>query len=586
MDMRWFNAILRIALTLLLISCGGPEPAEPQKDPSTPEESVPTSEPVSGLESLSQLSLQVDKEVNLLQGITIANGVTLTKVEIETGGTTSEIPDASHYSPEYPGAARIILTLTAKDGKKIVVKSDNLTIKGKDYKPLSITNIRPVDVFPQIAQIESWDPNIYGYVKDLGAAETYVMREMMTKYGTGKYSSKEYIKLLSRVNIGLIEEMDDDYQEHGWIWPVVENAYTGDHANKAFKYLTSLKWEHTNIKNLSGLPYDDWAGNLSEYAKAHPNELFLFSWSATDSAYSLNDYKQLVFRQSIVDLCDLPNVIIFMVWGDTRTIDWVKIKILYNGIYDEVIWEWRYVYSSHANSDQNNYPDSNMRVVVWTDIKWDAHMDNVEGSLFPYGFDESILVSGRPVLPIYNNWHFRGLDLPKGWSYFGSYVTPTIASEAQLIFGLYADVKDANQLLEMMESCTADPDYISWNWRRQALQKYSPANFARKYCLTTNIPSSISSGETVTLIKEWYKGIIFEFPGAEVLIDGQWISYEVKNKDLILSQNPMDLEWRLNGNLLRKYDYSTGQTIQGRILSVDDNWKGLKLEKDISIQIK
>ena len=27
-------------------------------------------------------------------------------------------------------------------------------------------------------------------------------------------------------------------------------------------------------------------------------------------------------------------------------------------------------------------------------------MDNVEGSLFPYGFDESILVSGRPVIPI------------------------------------------------------------------------------------------------------------------------------------------------------------------------------------------
>ena len=104
--------------------------------------------------------------------------------------------------------------------------------------------------------------------------------------------------------------------------------------------------------------------------------------------------------------------------------------------------------------------------------------------------------------------------------------------------------------------------------------------------MTTNIPSSIRTGETVTLTKEWYKGIIFDIPGAEVLIDGQWISYEVKNKDLILAQNPMDLEWRLNGNLLRKYDYSSGQTIQGRILSVDDNWKGLKLEKDISIQIK
>ena len=155
-----------------------------------------------------------------------------------------------------------------------------------------------------------------------------------------------------------------------------------------------------------------------------------------------------------------------------------------------------------------------------------------------------------------------------------------------MIFGLRADVQDADELLEMIELSTADPDHISLNGETWEIQKYSPANFVKNYCLTTNTPSSISIGETVTLTKEWYKGIIFELPGAEVLIDGQWTSYEAKNKDLILSQNPMDLAWRLNGSLLSEYAYSPGKSIQGKLLTVDDQWNGLRLEKDISIQIK
>ncbi len=104
--------------------------------------------------------------------------------------------------------------------------------------------------------------------------------------------------------------------------------------------------------------------------------------------------------------------------------------------------------------------------------------------------------------------------------------------------------------------------------------------------MTADIPSSIGAEETINLTKEWYKGLIFAIPGAEVKIDGQWIAYDAKNKDLILAQNPMDLEWRLNGALLRKYGYTSGQTLQGQILTVDDQWNGLRLEKDFAVQVK
>ena len=119
----------------------------------------------------------------------------------------------------------------------------------------------------------------------------------------------------------------------------------------------------------------------------------------------------------------------------------------------------------------------------------------------------------------------------------------------------------------------------------QPLQLINPAGVLKKYCLLSNIPTSISAGEVITLTKEWYKGLIFDIPGAEVKVNGEWIAYDAKNKNLILSQNPMNLEWRLNGSLLRKYGYASGQTLQGQIITVDDQWDGLRLEKDITIQI-
>ena len=172
---------------------------------------------ITGLENLQNLSLQVDKEVNLLHGLSIAEGLSLVKVEIEQDGTRSVIPDATKYIPKVPGTINIILTLSRTDGSTIEVKVDNLTIQGIQYQSVSITDIEPVDIFPQIAQIEAGDPNIYSYIEDLRVAEVYVMREMMSKYGGGNYSPEEYQQLLSRVIIGLLEEKPDDYENYEWI---------------------------------------------------------------------------------------------------------------------------------------------------------------------------------------------------------------------------------------------------------------------------------------------------------------------------------------------------------------------------------
>ena len=154
-----------------------------------------------------------------------------------------------------------------------------------------------------------------------------------------------------------------------------------------------------------------------------------------------------------------------------------------------------------------------------------------------------------------------------------------------ICFQLYAEVEDIDELLEMVRS-TCDTDYITLDGITQPLQLINLAKFFKKYCMLANVPSSISKSDVNDLGIGYYKGLVFDIPGAEVLVDGQWMAYDAKNKDLILAQNPMTLSWRLNGSLLRKLGYTSGETVEGQIITVDDQWHGLSLTRPISVQIQ
>ena len=163
---------------------------------------------------------------------------------------------------------------------------------------------------------------------------------------------------------------------------------------------------------------------------------------------------------------------------------------------------------------------------------------------------------------------------------------------------MFAEVVDVNQLLEMIRS-TALTDYIRFDLNGDGdtndihdghpetvpLQLINPAGFIKKYLMPADLPKSISAGEVISLNKGYYKGVVFDIPGAEVKIGDEWIPVTADNSSRIKAANPMDLEWRLSGNLLKKYGYTSGQTIEGQMLLVDDQWNGLRLEVPVSIQI-
>ena len=105
---------------------------------------------ITGLENLQGKTLQIDQEVNLMEGLTFAEGLTLVKVEVEENGVRTEIANPNAYIPQVSGQVNIIFTLARTDGSTIEVKVDGITVMGITYNALEIIDVFGKDYLPQV----------------------------------------------------------------------------------------------------------------------------------------------------------------------------------------------------------------------------------------------------------------------------------------------------------------------------------------------------------------------------------------------------------------------------------------------------
>ena len=232
-----------------------------------------TSVAITGLESLMEKELTVDVSVNLLQDLTIAEGLTLQKVEIEQNGVRSEIAHPEAYSPQIPGAIGIIFTLSRTDGSTIEVKVNNLAVKGIQYHSVSITDLKPADILPIIDQIQTGDKNVYYHTEELRVAESTRIREMMWEYGTGQYSTEEYQELMGRLNTGLTLETPGSYDNFEFIGESGKGP--SDHADVMFSIINILV-NHASSKVVNPPTGTPWYNCVLDFIENNPNSINIF----------------------------------------------------------------------------------------------------------------------------------------------------------------------------------------------------------------------------------------------------------------------------------------------------------------------
>ena len=476
--------------------------------------------------------------------------------------------------------------------KQNTTENNNSNINTIWYNAIEITNINPVDILPITWQVETWDKQCYEHIEHLRVAEATRIRDMMREYGAGNHSAEEYKQLMMRLNTGMTRECPSWYDNYDVIW-WPRNIDPSNHAHNERNILNTLV-NHSNFKIVLTANRQQ---ALTEFVDNNPNSINIFWNSKYTFASNKNDYNETVNEQNVKDLCNSNNFIIFAAGTNIESPEWHLRNKIYNGEYEADEYG-RYSLSSMANSDKNTQPNSHLLVTIWTNANGDIDQTNeiIESSKYPVWFHNKALFAWR-AFP-YLSWSSNRI-MWDAWKYATSYTNYVNVALADLCFQMKADVADVDELLEMIKS-TALTDYIRFDLNgdgdtddihdgqpeTQPLLLINPAWFFQKYLMPTNLPTSIKTDENITLEKGYYHGVIYQIPGAEVNINDQWVAFTEDNKNLILAQNPMTLKWRLNGECLNNYNYKPGDTISGQIITVDDQWNGLNITKNFSINIE
>ena len=477
------------------------------------------------------------------------------------------------------------LSITVTDGEwKSSTKEISITKEVIEYQGVNINNIKPVEILPIIWQVQEWDKECYSHIEHLRIAEATRIRDMMWKYGAGNHSPEQYQELMMRLNTGMVEEYPLWYSNFEVIWEWNYWDQGGKHAHSERSMINSLL-NHTNLKVVytSGKQRQQ---KLDTFMQEHTQSIFIL-WC---SSYGEDDKEVFDERQEnskVRELCKSWKLILFKSGWNIRT----RNGIFRNKTYQkDVTWDQHWIYSLQSNANWKN--DSNvdiaLLVTVWTNAKWDVDQTNekTSSSRFPVWFHDKSLFAWR-AFPVhdYDSWKITAEGGSSNhWKYATSFTNYVNMIMMDLCFQMFAEVKDVYELLEMVRS-TCDTDYIRLDWETQELQLMNPAKFFKKYLMPKNIPSNISAWQTIPLEKGYYKWVVFAIPWAEVKINWQWIEYSKENESLIKSQNPMTLEWRLNWDLVIKYNKNG--TVTWKVIAVDDQWNGLNLDmEDIKVSIQ
>lgn len=533
--------------------------------------------PVSGISlNKSTLELPLEKSETLIATVIPSDATLREEITWTSSNTQVANVDGGKVTAVGMGTATISASL---EGFKAEC---NVTVKGMEYGKVAITDLQPEEIMPIIGQVEAGDKDFYKYMDHLRVVETTRLSDMMWEYGAGYYTIEEYRTLMGRLNVMMVNEIPTYYDNYEVIGQLYNETPSGHAFIEWFVLNTLIK--HANFKVIV------WDFSLfKEYSNNHPDSFNILA-NSTGATYKVPGPYADLREQDRDRYYDegwfLEKNILFFEACANR-MDWGE------GYFDKICQmdadspDDKSCYqrqASNANGKNDPIADRHHIITIATDCTGDVDLTNEigESSCFPIGFHDDVLFAGRQFLYKKNkDDKIRATNGP--WA--NSFCNYFNAAMASLCFQIKADMKDVDELLDMLRS-TSLTDFIRQDGMSQRLHLMNPAGLYKKYLTPQNLPASISSRETIPLDKGYYKGVLFSIPGAEVKVNGEWIAFDNKNRENILSQNPMNLEWRLNGDLLKKYGYTSGQTVEGQIITVDDNWGGLRLEVPMTIQVR
>ena len=281
-----------------------------------------TDQIVFGMESLDGLDLQMEKEVNLISGLSFYEGWSLAKVEIEKDGVRKEVTEPEHYTPSAAGT--IVIIITVSDGSKTAeFRSGMLTVK-----PLTYTSVQSQksEIFPDFNTA-----NVQAY-KRWGIYELAALAK----------------SLKVRNGIKIIIFRDGEYIPnnvlHKWIGP------DGSHGTEVYRNVNEGTGDSDNIWAAD----EGWVEIESDIISLGLGKEPMIITCSHDiiSAYNVQDLFENQDYCSLKRLGESENLLIFDAAGNVNSVINYKINEKVTNIAP--YYNGRYWQTSAADPENNN----------------------------------------------------------------------------------------------------------------------------------------------------------------------------------------------------------------------------------------
>ena len=511
-------------------------------------EIVLTAEAIFGLEGLKNLSLQVDKEVNLLQGITYADGVSLDKVEIEAHGNRVVVQDPAHYVHETPGIIAIIITV--KVGSRVLeFRVDNLEVKGLDY---NAPKMETVDV---IGEQYSWYNNLSEKNQE------FIYPHVLTSYVTIQWYK------LDNLEYFIAGESTQTYETE---IVGIDSPYDhSSHADRGYKGIVEIAPEAIIKCFPLGIAY------MKEYLDEHLDKLFMVS-SAVDHL-SKTSHEELINSEVYTmkkEALNHKNAIFSIAIGNVIS-GWNK---RLNEDVGEQDGGW-YTQAS-INSPLNN---------KYTVSGYNCNQQNVFGtnleSLRPIGFGKQ---NRNLVVPFIPPTNLRDLEYDGTTSSWPTaFFSGTLGNHLSILMTNYAftTLEDANSLFIDKylrdETFKYRDDYDDSIRDGEKWYFFKTDDFIHNEILhetevksaLQNTPQSLPSTN----------GLYYEGKGIQFTVDGQTFDMTEENRSTLENavKSGKEITWIYNSDQAKKYGVTGDNTITVRVMDTK-----ARLIPDISLQVQ
>ncbi len=473
-----------------------------------------------GLETLKSMTFRVDEPVNLVQGLSVTRGGSITRILVKEDGVETEL-EGNSYVPGFP-VESLSFTFTAEspDGKQDATATvEGLTVLPLEYNPMDLapTNLgKNWDEWKKTTVGGSWHYKWFEFYETVGLLQTKkILEQLDIMAPDGRKEKLERIKL-----VGMGESPTGTYP---WIEGVWESPY--DCADKDFPHADIMTEKIKTAENAvnKGIAQSypgkilwrtfgrRWADVL-QHSKETPDTKYIF-FCANDWVGGVGEYnpKGTEEGDALQELVNSPNAFVIAAIGNVD-------QLRDYGLECNLAWIERGQYGTSSIQGKHSIAAIGGHL---TETKfWDYEYYPYEHSVFPIGYEQKNLKISSGGYAFH-----EGVGLVATYredaAHASSWPTAELAATMWNIMALDPDMS----FDDLMDLINTYKILIPASHNGEKIQDFDTPDqkeICRQICLPV-LPERLPQDTYTDLPRESkYPAVLWTGPGVEYCINGQW----------------------------------------------------------------